>query len=81
MGGLHDFHVRLRAHDPAREVNRSELRFGMTWGHVNDEAFAFAVGYSFELFGEELVVFAFEEAVPYIFDVMDEAFLSFAAGI
>ena len=81
MGGLHDFHVRLETHDPAREVNRSELRFGMTWGHVNDEAFAFALGDSFELFSEELMVFAFDEAVPYIFDVVDEVLLGFAAGI
>ena len=53
----------------------------MTWGHVNDEAFAFALGDSFELFGEELMVFAFDEAAPYIFDVVNEVLLGFAAGI
>jgi len=52
----------------------------MTWGHVNDQAFALALGNSFELFRKELVVLAFDEAIPNLLDVVDKVFLSFAAG-
>ena len=52
----------------------------MTWGHVNDQALALALGYSFELLREEPMVLAFDEAIPDLLDVVDEVFLGFAAG-
>ena len=53
----------------------------MTRWHVDNQALALAFGDSFELLGEELVVLAFDEAVPDLLDIMDEIFLGFAAGI
>ena len=52
----------------------------MTWGHVNDQALALALGYSFELLREEPMVLAFDEAIPDLLDVVDKVFLGFAAG-
>ena len=74
---MHNFHVGLEAHDPARKEHRGELGLGMTRGHVHDEALTLALGYCFELFGKELVVLAFDEAVPYILNVIDEVYLRF----
>jgi len=53
----------------------------MTWGHVNDQAFALALGYRFEFLREEPMVLAFDEAIPDLLDVVDEVFLGFAAGL
>ena len=80
MSGLHDFHIRLKAHDPTWEEHGSKLRLGVTWGHVNNQAFALALGYRFEFLREEPVVIAFDEAIPDLLDVVNEVFLSFAAG-
>ena len=52
----------------------------MTWGHVNDQAFALALSNSFELLREEPMVLAFDEAIPDLLDVVDKVFLGFAAG-
>ena len=52
----------------------------MTWGHVNDQTLAPALGYSFELLREEPMVLAFDEAIPDLLDVVDKVFLGFAAG-
>jgi hypothetical protein len=77
MGSLHYFHVWAQPHDPRREEHRGELRLGMTRGHVHDKALTLALRYRFELFGEELMVLAFDEAVPYVFNVIDEVCLRF----
>jgi hypothetical protein len=75
MGSLHYFHVWAQPHDPRREEHRGELRLGMTRGHVHDKALTLALRHCFELFGEELMVLAFDEAVPYVFNVIDEVCL------
>jgi hypothetical protein len=75
MGSLHYFHVWAQPHDPRREEHRGELRLGMTRGHVHDKALTLALRHRFELFGEELMVLAFDEAVPYVFNVIDEVCL------
>ena len=81
MRSLHYFHVRAQPHNPTGKENAGELGLGMTRWHVDNQALALAFGDSFELFGEELVVLAFDEAVPDLLDIVDEVFLGFAAGI
>ena len=64
MGGLHDFHVRLETHDPAREVNRSKLRFGVTGRQANNKPFELALGNPIEFFPDNSVMPAFYKIRP-----------------
>ena len=49
----------------------------MTRGHVNDQTLTLALRYRLQFCSEELVVFAFYEAVPHVLNVLDEICLRF----
>ena len=81
MRGLHYLHVGTESHHPGGEINGSELAFGVSWGHIDNESLDVSPGDFIELLGKDPMVLAFDKFRPDIADVFQEGTLDDFLGI